>query len=421
MRTARSRRVSGTVAGVAALLLVGTSVAAASTTPHDYDVEVSIRYTATEKPAPGVLHKAFTVTTSHGSSEGHLLEIDLRNPRVSTELLHAEHVAQGTTLTDMARSKGAFAAVNADFFNMAYWENNPGLATESADGPEITEGRLRKGAVPPAQRIGPPMSTGATGREVIGVGVDKRGRVDDVEVVGFVKSKGVDASIDGYNQFALPENGIGVYDAAWGPVTRKRATCGSDTSRLDPCLTDGVTEVLVRRGKVVDIRHEAGGGQIGHDEVVLLGREGGATELDQLSIGDSVNVKWGARTSGRVPLRWAVGGFPNLADGRLVAGLGNNDTADLAPGTAAGVSANGRTLYLVVVDGRSAESAGVTRVEMAEILRTLGADDGVQLDRGGSTEMIMKPTPDAPDYEILNVPSDGAERPFPNGVGVFVK
>ncbi|MFQ6212470.1 phosphodiester glycosidase family protein, partial [Bacillus mobilis] len=399
----------------------GTGVAGASTTPYEYDVEVSIGYTSTERPAPGVLHKAFTVTTSHGSSEGHLLEIDLSNPKVSTELLHAEHVAEGTTLTDMAASKGAFAAVNADFFNMAYWENNPGLATESADGPEITGGRLRKGAVPAAQRIGPAMSTGATGREVIGVGVDGRGRVDDVSIGGFVKSDGLAAAVDGYNQFALPQNGIGVYDAKWGSVTRKRATCGSDTSRLAPCLTDGVTEVLVRNGEVVDISHEAGSGQIGRDEVVLLGREGGAAELDKLSIGDSLDVKWGAQTSDRVPLRWAVGGFPNLADAQLVAGLGANNTADLAPGTAAGVSADGLTFYLVVVDGRSAVSAGVTRVEIAEILRRVGADDGVQLDRGGSTEMIMKPEADTPDYEILNVPSDRAERPFPNGIGVFVK
>ncbi|HEY6737746.1 MAG TPA: hypothetical protein VI076_02770, partial [Actinopolymorphaceae bacterium] len=333
MRTARSWRVSGTVAGAAALLVVGTGVAGASTTPHEYDVEVSIRTTATERPAPGVRHEAFTVTTSHGSSEGHLLEIDLRHPRVSTGLLHAEHVAEGTILTAMARRKGAFAAINADFFNMAYWENNPGLATESADGPEITGGRLRKGAVPAAQRIGPPMSTGATGREVIGVGVDGRGRVDEVAVVGSVRSEDLAASIDGYNQYALPENSIGVYDAEWGPVTRKRATCGSDTSRLDPCLGSGVTEVLVRRGKVVDVRHEAGSGQIGRDELVLLGREGGAAELAELAVGDSVVVEWGARTSGRVPLRWAVGGFPNLADGRLVAGLGDNGTGDLAPGT----------------------------------------------------------------------------------------
>ncbi|MEU4645825.1 MFS transporter [Micromonospora sp. NPDC023814] len=132
--TTDSRRRYGTVAGAAALLVVvGAGVAGATTTPYEYDVEVSIGYTSTEQPAPGLLHKAFTVTTSHGSSEGHLLEIDLSNPKVSTELLHAEHVAEGTPLTDMAASKGAFAAVNADFFNMAYWENNRYLSVRCSD------------------------------------------------------------------------------------------------------------------------------------------------------------------------------------------------------------------------------------------------------------------------------------------------
>ncbi|MFC5752161.1 phosphodiester glycosidase family protein [Actinomadura rugatobispora] len=421
MFKAASRRRFGLVAGATALVagVLGAGTAGATTTPHDYDVDVTIDYTGNRQPAPGVRHKSFTVATSHGSSQGHLLAVDLRNPRVSMELLHADHVGEGTTLTAMAGKKNAFAAVNADFFNMAYWENNPGLATESADGPEITGGTLRKGAVPAAQRIGPPMSSGATGREVIGVGVDGRGRVDEVEVRGRVMSRGLNARVAGYNQYALPENGIGVYDAKWGPVTRKRAVCGSDSSRLAPCLTEGVKEVSVRNGRVVAIADQPGAGQLGGRDLVLVGREDGATELGKLSVGDRINVRWGAETDGRVPLRWAVGGFPNVANSRLVAGLGANNTGDLAPGTSAGVSADGRMFYLVVVDGRSAVSAGVTRVEMAELMRKIGTDDGVQLDRGGSTEMIAKPDAASRGYEVLNAPSDGKERPFPNGIGVF--
>ncbi|TDC90216.1 hypothetical protein [Actinomadura sp. 7K507] len=53
-------------------------------------------------------------------------------------------------------------------------------------------------------------------------------------------------------------------------------------------------------------------------------------------------------------LHWAVGGYPNLADGRPVTGLGDNGTGDIAPGTTAGVSANGRTFHLLWwTDGRT--------------------------------------------------------------------
>ncbi|MCW3819886.1 phosphodiester glycosidase family protein [Micromonospora sp. DR5-3] len=398
--------------------VAGTGPVSAAPVPGDYDVSVGIDYTKIEQVAPGVEYKAFTVTTSHGSSEGHVLNVDLSNPRTSLELLHADKVAQGTTLTDMASDKGAFAAINADFFNMAYWENNPGLATESADGPEITNGEFRKAAVPAAQRIGPKMTTGSTGREVIGVSEDGRGRVDEVSVDGWVRSPmKVRARIRGYNQFALPQNSIGVYDAKWGAVTRKRATCGSDMNRLDPCVED-VTEVIVRKGRVVSVSDEAGSAQLGSDEIALLGRESGAAELANLSVGDPVNVRWFPVTSAsKVPLRWAVGGFPTLVDGWLVAGL----RTDLAPGTTAGVSRDGRTFTLAVVDGRSDVSVGVNLVELAELMRQFGVDDAIQLDRGGSTEMIMKPSLSATDYDILNVPSDGRERPFPNGIGVFVK
>lgn len=420
--TITGRRVGGATAAALLFSALAAGAAQAATTPHDYDVDLQLKHLSSEQPAPGVTYQEFIVTTEHGASEGDVLEIDLRNPRVSLELLHADHVAQGTTLTEMAADKGAFAAVNADFFNMAYWENNPGLATESADGPEITGGQLRKAAVPAAQRIGPQMSAGATGREVVGVGADGRARVDEVEVDGFVRSarSGLDAEVGGYNQFALPQNSIGVYDEKWGPVTRGRAVCGTDTSRLAPCLQDDVTEVLVRDGKVVEIADYAGSGQLGKHEVVLLGREAGAAELSKLAVGDPVNVKWGAAADQDVPFEWAVGGFPNLADSRLVAGLGANNAGDLAPRTLAGVSEDGLTVFLAVIDGRSDISAGATRVEAAEILRQLGADDGVQLDGGGSTEMILKPTVDAEDYDIVNVPTDGAERPFPNGIGVFV-
>ena len=92
------------------------------------------------------------------------------------------------------------------------------------------------------------------------------------------------------------------------------------------------------------------------------------------------------------------------------------------PRTGAGVSADGETLYLVVIDGRQPGwSVGVTLVELAETLRDLGADDALNLDGGGSSSFVsyVSETGDvSPSPAITNRPSDGRFRPVANHLGV---
>jgi exopolysaccharide biosynthesis protein len=79
------------------------------------------------------------------------------------------------------------------------------------------------------------------------------------------------------------------------------------------------------------------------------------------------------------------------------------------PRTAIGVTATGKIL-LVVIDGRRARwSRGATLGELRNILRDLGAVDALNLDGGGSSEMVV-------DGEIVNRPSDGRERRITNAV-----
>jgi exopolysaccharide biosynthesis protein len=73
------------------------------------------------------------------------------------------------------------------------------------------------------------------------------------------------------------------------------------------------------------------------------------------------------------------------------------------PRTLAGVTADGR-LLLVTVDGRDpARSVGVSFPEAAALLRWLGATQGLSLDGGGSSAMVVL-------GDLVNRPSDGAER-----------
>ncbi|MFD4343813.1 phosphodiester glycosidase family protein [Streptomyces coelicoflavus] len=74
------------------------------------------------------------------------------------------------------------------------------------------------------------------------------------------------------------------------------------------------------------------------------------------------------------------------------------------PRTLAGVDGAGRTV-LVTADGRSTDSLGLSIEESAEVARSLGLRDAVNLDGGGSTTMVAEGA-------VLNSPSDAAgERP----------
>jgi hypothetical protein len=60
------------------------------------------------------------------------------------------------------------------------------------------------------------------------------------------------------------------------------------------------------------------------------------------------------------------------------------------PRSAAGVSADGGVLFLLVIDGRRSGSAGATEEETALILKTLGAADGLCFDGGGSSALAVR-------------------------------
>ena len=93
------------------------------------------------------------------------------------------------------------------------------------------------------------------------------------------------------------------------------------------------------------------------------------------------------------------------------------------PRTAAGVSKDGKTLVVIVVDGRQKEwSVGATLGEMADLLIARGVESAVALDGGGSSAMVFDPTPGGKTGdEEKNRPSDGSFRPVANHLGIRVK
>jgi exopolysaccharide biosynthesis protein len=93
------------------------------------------------------------------------------------------------------------------------------------------------------------------------------------------------------------------------------------------------------------------------------------------------------------------------------------DGADPNPRTVIGMSQDGRYLYLVVIDGRQpGYSVGTTHTESADILLALGAYTAINLDGGGSTDMVEDNGHGG--AKIINRPSGGAERFDANQLGI---
>lgn len=72
------------------------------------------------------------------------------------------------------------------------------------------------------------------------------------------------------------------------------------------------------------------------------------------------------------------------------------------------------SFVIAVVQGRTATSKGVTASHSAQIMKTLGCYNAVNLDGGGSSELIVGGS-------IMNAPTDGKERAIGSAILVYKK
>jgi hypothetical protein len=100
------------------------------------------------------------------------------------------------------------------------------------------------------------------------------------------------------------------------------------------------------------------------------------------------------QSSGLAGIENAASGFQMVLQGgrpvKRVLDQAAGGKAPRHPRSAAGLSPDGNTLYLLAVDGRRPASAGVTEAELARILERLGAYDGLNFDGGGSTALVLR-------------------------------
>ncbi|MFQ5921560.1 MAG: phosphodiester glycosidase family protein [Anaerolineales bacterium] len=178
------------------------------------------------------------------------------------------------------------------------------------------------------------------------------------------------------------------------------------------------------KGYIRSIR-DVGSTRIPFDHLVISGRGlAGKRLAEHARIGERVgilsSIDYTSRDCrDRHPWSWdsafsSIGGsFNFLHDGDIVDYNHDAGATTRHPRTA--VCLNDEYIFFVVVDGRQpGYSIGMTSDELGRFCRDrLDANWGINQDGGGSSAMWL-------DGEIVNLPSDGQERPVANGLTMVV-
>lgn len=355
---------------------------------------------------PGVLHRA--IRDPRGPWNIHVLEVDLRQPDLFFESARAQDSLYGReTTSTMARRKTdslktVLAGVNADFFD---------LKTGESVNNQVTGGVVVRAVIPAYAGAGEYRGV----RSQIGFSREGRPILDKLIFDGRVFWRGGAVSaITGVNVIRVRTDLVllNSYSGRIPPADSLRGRRVSLPLRV--IGTSGDT-LLVLAG-----RTEQGSGHVRptNDAPVLLSVNHPQL-FDSLGTveGDTLKVLLGFRPAS-AGIRALVGGIPRLVrNGVSVVGTPGSlegATEEFSekrhPRTGIGFSRDSSIVTLVTVDGRQSESVGMSLAEFAELMISLGIAEGLNLDGGGSTTMVIRGA-------VVNSPSDPTgERPVANAV-----
>lgn len=323
---------------------------------------------------PGLIYREFIKGRSEGPVKAHLLEVDLKAGYTLRPVLSNDSVAGIESLSEMADRAAAVAMINGPYY-------------------------MRSGEILGLMKIDRTLvSTSDTPRTAFGLLPDGKMIFDTPTYTGYIELPDkTQLPIDGVNR-GRGQSEIILYNRYFAFWT---LTAG------------GGKEYIVRNDKIIDVR--ADNSVIPDDAIVISTSGRQAWLMSHLKIGDSLKV---VQTLGPIwdKVIQAVGAGPCLIKNSEIymTTLGEEFGSDVAggraPRTAIGITKGGKAL-LVVVDGRRSTSVGFSLLELAQFMLEQGAVDAMNLDGGGSSQMMIG-------NRILNQPSDGRERRLGAGIAV---
>ena len=363
---------------------------------QEYEVDTLV---TPHKVGPGTTYAHYRVPKR--PMELHVLQFDLNNPYLTMEVWNG---GQAAVATETPSSVGhryeesgvqVVAVHNGDFFTTSLGE----------------VGISRMGLIGAGDILFNP-----TGNPLFVVDDNGKPWIDYVNFGGQLAAGEKTARIHTVNQLCLEwepatrADQLSLYTPAFGQKLHSSST-GGTVVVLKPVSGDvsfpnnrpiemKVTERLANPGEF----------EIPTDGAVLYGVGSSSAFLDALTVGETVTVSLNTSMPSYPDVKYireGMGGSGHiiLRNGQIT----NINNPECHPRTFMGISQDQKTVWSVVVDGRWASSAGIDLDDEGRVLQWLGAWDGINLDGGGSSCMIVE-------GEIQNHPSDGSERSVGNGV-----
>ena len=243
-------------------------------------------------------------------------------------------------------------------------------------------------------------------RSAVGIKQDGSIIFGKVGYHGIFEIEGKEFTISGVN-CERPKDSIVVYNNLFG-VSTKTNNYG--------------VELIVRNGVISSVERGKGNNYIPSDGYIISAQGNSRELFKDVKVGDNVILDHellfdNDNFNDAVHI---IGVGPRLVkDGQVYVTADEEYFPDdirvgRAPRSAFGVTKYGDYIF-AVVDGRQAHSKGCTLQEWADILiNQFGAVDAINLDGGGSTELIVK-------KNIVNSPSDGKERPIGSALMILPK
>lgn len=353
-----------------------------------------------------------------GTHEGvpqviHLVTVDLRQPNLNPGLLRGNRLAAApaqfhlrSTVSQLLEDNAASLAINASFFDIG--------ATQTPFGLIIDEQNL--------------LRTPASNRTVLAFTRDKQVHVGSFTALVLCRHGGAAPLINSVNGNIITENSLHLYRQPW---ERSPGSGGSIAKGLPltevvletgpPEALEGTTGLMRMQGRVVEVRDSMDSVGIGAGQAVLTASGGVRDFLRGMSPGEDLEILWrltgGGLENGAWNIRVAVAGSAHLVIRGAAASANNAHWNDRHPRSAVGVAADRQRMAVVLVEGRMAGRAeGLSLHAVARLLLHLGAEEGLELDGGGSAALAGRIDGEP---VRLSMPSGGTERYVPVGLGVF--
>jgi hypothetical protein len=338
--------------------------------------------------APGVTHRV--VHDLSGPFTESIATIDLAAASSPDAVLAGNRLRGVETTTSIGRRTGSVLAVNGDYF----------LSNGRPVHAFAQDGRLEQ----TPQLTGRALGLDATGTKVTMGFPDVRTTVTTQSATSTVTT-----SVPRWNSGAATGDSVAAFTAAGADL---------ETPPAGDCyagLAEAAAPVVHPDGGIDTAMTVSGPPRCGGDPalvptsgVMLDGSRFNASgnALQSLVAGQPAQVTQSLGFPGAVDV---IGGTPVLISNGQTQDqdlYGDDAFFQRQPRTAVGVTADGR-LLLVVVDGRQpGYSVGMTLVELTDLMQSLGAQNAINLDGGGSSAMWVNGL-------RVTRPSDGVER----GVG----